>query len=370
LAEEEPPPGSTQAEGVPEDPFVAEGLGFEASMEWPRRNPAGIARMNQSRTAFRRGETASRDVDEPAHRSVGVTFSNIPPPSSPAVGAIDPDQLEPAAAEREAPPIKESEPIEAGFLDPIGGNPEWSGWTHKIEVDEAPMPPPVRSDEAEDAAAETSFSLQSVDLDAPKRAGRAEPLVTLIEDETVGKSEIKGPRMHSRAAAQKEDAEAVVDGPPAKPPARNFSQFAAVVVILVILNVPALLVLQRFLTRVAGPDEVSEEAAGPRQITAEDLALITDEMWERPNQADSVLTDWDLSAEEYSRLMAGVNTDPELNARFRKARRTGPRGERKAAPTSSETAAEASPAVVAPAESVGTDPKQPTVRGDEDPTPG
>lgn len=312
---------------MPEDPFVAEGLDFESSMEWPRHNPAGIARMNQSRTAFRRGETASRNVDEPTHRSVGVTFSNIPPPSCPAVGAIDPDQLEPAAA-------------------------------------------PVRSDEAEDAAAETSFSLQSVDLDAAKRAGCAEPLVTLPEDETVGKSEFKGPRMHSRAAAQKEDAEAVVDGAPPKPPARNFSQFVAVTVILVLLNVPAILVLQGFLTRVAGPDAVSEEASGPRQITAEDLALITDETGVRPNQADTVLTDWDLSAEEYSRLMAGVNTDPELNARFRKARRTGPRGERKAALTASEAAAEASPAVAAPAESVGTDPKQPTVRGDEDPSPG
>ena len=365
----EPAPGDTSASTADPNDVTTTG-------DWPAQNPEGIARVKQGPSAFRRGDTASEDREEPPSPSVGVSFSNPTPPTVPSVGPKPPEQLEPADVSGPVPILEEPEPEEAGFLDPFGGNPEWSGWTKKIDVDPAPPPPteadvsaPHRMPPPEGADVVTEPSMQSVDLAAKKRAGRAEPLVTLGEgdEQPSGKSEVTGPRMHSRAQAQKEDAEAVVEGPPPKPEPRNYSQFVAVIVILIILNVPAILVLYRYVTRATGPDEPAVEVAKPRTITPEDLALITDEMWARPGQADTVLVEWELSADEYSRLMAGVYTDPELNQRYEAARRTGPRGERKADLRPRATPEEPSPAPDEPSSAPEVDPKEPAVGADEDP---
>jgi len=342
LAEEKPTRSPVRVQDAETDDYapVDPEARAEQTDEWPEVNPAGIARMKQSQGSFRRGETAP--PGERKSPSVGVSFSNPTPPSVPAVGSRPPTRLDPQEVSGPLPLMEEPDPEEAGFLDPFGGNPEWSGWTKKLDV------------EAQEAAAPaTDWSLQSVDLDVAKRAGKAEPLVTLGEgEEPTGKSEVTGPRIHGRAEERKkEDEEAAAEaGPPPREP-RNYSQFVAVIIILVILNVPAILVLHRYMT--SGTSEIVVEEVTERTLTPEDLAVITDEMWARPGQAAAVLIEWDMTPEEYSRLMAQVNTDPELSDRYSRARRTGPRGERK---------------VELGTPSAGPGPEEPAVGGDEDPS--
>jgi hypothetical protein len=311
-------------------------LDVPESRAWPDDNPAGIARMAQSPKGFRRGETAPPDGSSPTAASVGVSFSNPTPPSLPSVGPESPDQLEPVPGPEGEPPLDPavlSDETLAVATDPFGGHPEWSGWTKKVEIE--PMPPhstPDPSLEAAPAAAATAWSIPSLDFEAAAREGKGEPLFRLEGpegDEPKDLSGIAGHRVHSRSAAQDEASTAVAEGAPAKPPPHNYSQFVAVIVVLIVLNVPAILVLRDYWTEKTAPEDPTI-VDGTRLITPEDLAVITDEMWSRPGQAETVLEEWRLSREEYSRLMVEVNTDNEMNARYLKTRRTGPRGERKA----------------------------------------
>ena len=281
MAEEGPPGGPLrEVDAGPLDSLASPPPEREKAEAWPEDNPLGIARMAQSPDSFRRGETAPTEVSKPAN-------------SSPDAGFSDPTLATPARAAGE-----------------------------QLDAD-----PPADTTTEESVVAVDLLSVRA------KLAGRAAPLVTLATEdgeEPAEKTKVETHRVHSRSRAQEEATEARADAPPPPPEPRNFSQFVAVIIILCVLNVPAIMVLHRYMTTGSAQQASTALTEEERMLTPEDLASITDEMWARSAQAESVLLEWKIRPEEYSRLLVEVTLDPEMKARYEAARRTGPRGERKA----------------------------------------